>query len=117
MRSEALDAPSQSNRRGIFLAPGSCSFVRGRGQFAAGDNSMYKDEGGKMNKRLVPAVLYLLLCAAVVIGGEKSVFYYTLDTIDGKPAPLSAYKGKVGKVVNVARRCGCTPPKTRRAGG
>jgi len=84
----------------------------GRGQFAACDNSMYKDDGGKMNKLLVPAVLCLLFCAAAVIGGEKSVFDYTLNTIDGQPAPLSAYKGKVVMLVNVASRCGFTPQYT-----
>jgi glutathione peroxidase len=92
--------------------PGLAVCAEGRGQFAAGDNSMYKDEGGKMDKRLVPAVLCLLLCAAVVIGGEKSVFDYTLNTIDGQPAPLSAYKGKVVMLVNVASRCGFTPQYT-----
>ncbi len=86
--------------------------VRERGQFAAGDNSMYKDDGGKMTRLLVPAMLYLLICAAGVIGGEKSVFDYTLNTIDGQPAPLSAYKGKVVMLVNVASRCGYTPQYT-----
>jgi len=86
--------------------------VRGRGQFAAGDNSMYKDDGGKMNKLLVLAMLCLLICAAGVIGGEKSVFDYTLNTIDGQPAPLSAYKGNVVMLVNVASRCGFTPQYT-----
>jgi len=86
--------------------------VRERGQFAAGENSMYKEDGGKMTKLLVPAMLCLLLCVATVIGGEKSVFDYTLNTIDGQPAPLSAYRGKVVMLVNVASRCGFTPQYT-----
>jgi len=65
-----------------------------------------------MTKLLVPAMLCLLICAAGVIGGEKSVFDYTLNTIDGQPAPLSAYKGKVVMLVNVASRCGFTPQYT-----
>jgi len=32
-----------------------------------------------------------------------------MTTIDGKPAPLSQFKGKVVLVVNVASRCGLTP--------
>ena len=40
-------------------------------------------------------------------------FYsFTLPSLDGKPAPLSAYKGKVVLVVNVASRCGFTPQYT-----
>ena len=34
---------------------------------------------------------------------------FTLNSIDGKPAPLSEYKGKVVLIVNVASNCGFTP--------
>ena len=34
---------------------------------------------------------------------------YTLNSIDGKPAPLAQYKGKVVMIVNVASFCGYTP--------
>jgi glutathione peroxidase len=39
----------------------------------------------------------------------SSVLDFTLKNIDGKPAPLSAYKGKVLLMVNVASKCGFTP--------
>src|ERR1700732_1592437 len=73
---------------------------------------MYKDDGGKTTTRVVAALLCLLFCAMGVTGSEKSVFDYTLSTIDGQPAPLSAYKGKVVMLVNVASRCGFTPQYT-----
>lgn len=65
-----------------------------------------------MIKALVPAMISLLFLAAALIGAEKNVFDYTLSTIDGQPAPLSAYKGKVVMLVNVASRCGFTPQYT-----
>jgi len=37
------------------------------------------------------------------------VLEYTLNSIDGKPAPLAQYKGKVVMIVNVASFCGFTP--------
>ena len=41
--------------------------------------------------------------------GASSVYEFTLNSIDGQPAPLAAYKGKVMLLVNVASKCGFTP--------
>jgi glutathione peroxidase len=42
----------------------------------------------------------------------SGIYDFTLNSIDGAPAPLSAYKGKVVLLVNVASRCGFTPQYT-----
>jgi len=41
-----------------------------------------------------------------------TIYDFTLNSIDGKPAPLANYKGKVVLVVNVASKCGYTPQYT-----
>jgi glutathione peroxidase len=52
-------------------------------------------------------VAILLMSATLFAAG--SIYDFTLNSIDGKPMPLAAFKGKVILVVNVASRCGFTP--------
>ncbi len=49
------------------------------------------------------------LAAAARLSAASSIFDFTMDSIDGKPTPLSTFRGKVTLVVNVASRCGFTP--------
>jgi len=53
--------------------------------------------------------LCVLMLAGVAMAAEKSVYDFTMNSIDGKPTPLGDYKGKVVLLVNVASRCGFTP--------
>jgi glutathione peroxidase len=53
--------------------------------------------------------LSLLIFAGVAMAGEQTIFLFTMNSIDGKPASLGEYKGKVVLLVNVASRCGFTP--------
>jgi len=53
----------------------------------------------------------LFVCAAALCGAAN-VYDFTLNSIDGTPAPLAAYKGKVLLLVNVASKCGFTPQYT-----
>jgi glutathione peroxidase len=65
-------------------------------------------DGGNMRKLL----LCLLIGAVAVMAEGKTVYDFTLNSIDGQPSPLAAYKGKVVLLVNVASRCGYTPQYT-----
>ncbi len=40
---------------------------------------------------------------------RKTIYDFTMKTIDGKEKPLADYKGKVVMIVNVASKCGYTP--------
>src|SRR6266581_7270631 len=54
-------------------------------------------------------VFGVLLVMATSLFAGSGVYNFTLNSIDGKPAPLAEYKGKVVLLVNVASQCGYTP--------
>ena len=47
--------------------------------------------------------------ASPAVTGTRSIYDFTMKTIDGKEVSLGRYRGKVLLVVNVASKCGNTP--------
>jgi glutathione peroxidase len=50
-----------------------------------------------------------LLTMTTSLLAASGIYSFTLNSIDGAPAPLAEYKGKVVLLVNVASQCGFTP--------
>ena len=69
-----------------------------------------KTSGVRASKSLLFGLVILLMGASLF--AASSIYDFTLPSIDGKPAPLANYKGKVVLLVNVASRCGFTPQYT-----
>jgi glutathione peroxidase len=55
-------------------------------------------------------ILILILCAACLpLAAQKSIYDFTLRSIDKQQVSLKSYSGKVVLLVNVASKCGFTP--------
>src|SRR6202044_10168 len=69
-----------------------------------------KTSGNKISQSLLFGLVILIMSASLF--AASSIYDFTLPSIDGKPAPLANYKGKVVLGVNVASRGGFTPQYT-----
>jgi glutathione peroxidase len=59
--------------------------------------------------RKLSVILALCFAAAMAQAQTKSIYDFTMKSIDGAPTSLASFKGKVVLLVNVASRCGFTP--------
>jgi glutathione peroxidase len=54
-------------------------------------------------------IVLLALLGTTLMAAEKTVYDFTLNSIEGQATPLVSFRGKVVVLVNVASRCGYTP--------
>jgi len=59
--------------------------------------------------RKLGLILMLTIAAAVAGAEARSIYDFTMKSIDGQPVSLESYRGKVVLLVNVASKCGFTP--------
>ncbi len=54
-------------------------------------------------------ILTLCLACASASAEPRSIYEFTMNSIDGQPVSLKSFQGKVVLLVNVASKCGFTP--------
>ena len=59
--------------------------------------------------KILALLIAVVLVQGVLGAAGTSIQHIKLNTIEGKPATLGDYKGKVVLLVNVASQCGLTP--------
>jgi glutathione peroxidase len=91
----------------MFLV-GACAAARAYRNKTPREPSM-KQSNTKLGKLGTYLVFGVLLIMATSLFAASGIYTFTLNSIDGKPAPLAEYKGKVVLLVNVASQCGYTP--------
>ena len=62
--------------------------------------------------RKLSVVLMMFVAVGMCWAASKSIYDFTMRSIDGDQVSLGAYKGKVVLLVNVASKCGFTPQYT-----
>ena len=80
-------------------------------QQTATSASVKRYDDGQIGGFVRKFAFFLMLCitGGGISAAVKSIYDFTMKSIDGKPVSLSEYHGKVLLLVNVASKCGFTP--------
>jgi glutathione peroxidase len=68
--------------------------------------------GEGLMRKLSFMILMVFAACGVAAAQSKSIYDFTMKSIDGQQVSLGSYSGKVVLVVNVASKCGFTPQYT-----
>ena len=60
-------------------------------------------------RKTILSLAFLFAATFLVAADAKSIYDFTMNSIEGQPVSLKSYKGKVVLLVNVASKCGFTP--------
>jgi len=78
-------------------------------QQADGSCQLLRDASFNWGDTMKIFLVLVALVGTTLMAADKTIYDFTLNSIDGQPTPLSNFKGKVVLLVNVASRCGYTP--------
>ena len=70
---------------------------------------MHRAAAGSVFMSMRLSALLFGLFPPRLLSTASSIHEFTLNSIDGQPAPLAQFQGQVALIVNVASRCGFTP--------
>jgi hypothetical protein len=82
------------NGTASVLAPVELQWAAGAADLPDGANQRKTDSSKGEGRIMRKLLMALLLCGTVSMAGEKSVYDFTMNSIEGEPTSLSKFQGR-----------------------